>query len=59
MTAAAGTTEAAGPRCPSTGRPLLCPCGAPAPFGFRVRLLEGRVGTWRCADCARREGLTR
>ena len=25
-------------------------CGAPAPFGFGVRLFQDRVGRWACFD---------
>ena len=40
-------------------RPLVCGCGRPASFGSGVDLRAGRVGTWRCHDCAEAAGVFR
>lgn len=40
-------------------RPLVCGCGRPASFGSGVDLRSGRVGTWRCRDCADAAGQFR
>ena len=40
-------------------RPLVCGCGRPASYGSGVDLRSGRVGTWRCRDCADAAGVFR
>lgn len=45
-----------GPRCPGTGHPLRCACGAWASIGTGVHLRDNRLGTWRCGACARAAG---